>query len=54
MKRTNEKFLTVALLPFLAACAGPKVTPLDLALDALKGEITGLKAERIEALRGMA
>lgn len=27
---------------------------LDLALDALKGEITGLKAERIEALRGMA
>ena len=27
---------------------------LDLALDALKGEITGLKPERIEALRGMA
>ena len=26
---------------------------LDLALDALKGEITGLKPERIEALRGM-
>ena len=26
---------------------------LDLALDALKGEITGLKAEQIEALRGM-
>lgn len=27
---------------------------LDLALDALKGKITGLKAEQIEALRGMA
>lgn len=26
---------------------------LDLALDVLKGEITGLKAEQIEALRGM-
>lgn len=26
---------------------------LDLALDVLKGEITGLKPERIEALRGM-
>ena len=28
-KRTNEKYSIVALLPFLAACAGPKVTALD-------------------------
>ena len=29
MKRTAKKYSIVALLPFLAACAGPKVTPLD-------------------------
>ena len=32
---------------------GSEAALLDLALDALKSEITGLKAERIEALRGM-
>ena len=29
MKRAVKKYLSAALLPFLAACAGPKVTPLD-------------------------
>ena len=29
MKRTAKKYSIVALLPFLAACAGPKITPLD-------------------------
>ena len=29
MKRTDKKYLIAALLPFLAACAGPKITPLD-------------------------
>ena len=29
MKRTAKKYSIVALLPFLAACAGPKITALD-------------------------
>ena len=29
MKRTAKQYSVLALLPLLAACAGPKVTPLD-------------------------
>ena len=29
MKRTDKKYSAVALLPLLAACAGPKITALD-------------------------